>query len=116
MSLSMCERVARNQLLLGPVVPALGHKLSATRIDGRSLSPWNTILRTALRRQTMACPRPQAIDWSLKRSYTPLVARVRQLNDKKKPDHWWAARASPSLWNRVPTGSFEMADGGLLFC
>jgi hypothetical protein len=33
----------------------------------------------------------EAIDWSSKRGHTPLVARVRHLNDKKKPDHWRAA-------------------------
>ena len=31
-----------------------------------------------------------AIDWSKNNGHTPRVARVRQLNDKKKPDHWRA--------------------------
>ncbi len=29
-----------------------------------------------------------AIDWAKKQGHSPLVARVRNLNDKKKPDHW----------------------------
>ncbi|MGC4024127.1 MAG: hypothetical protein QM744_02540 [Mesorhizobium sp.] len=29
-----------------------------------------------------------AIDWAKRQGYAPLVARVRHLNDKKKPDHW----------------------------
>lgn len=29
-----------------------------------------------------------AIDWAKKNGHTPHVARVRHLNDKKKPDHW----------------------------
>ena len=33
----------------------------------------------------------QAIDWAKKNGHAPLVARVRHLNDKKKPDHWRAA-------------------------
>ncbi len=32
----------------------------------------------------------EAIDWSTKQGHTPLIARVRHLNDKKKPDHWRA--------------------------
>ena len=32
----------------------------------------------------------EAIDWSTKQGYTPLIARVRHLNDKEKPDHWRA--------------------------
>ncbi len=30
----------------------------------------------------------EAIDWARKQWHAPLVARVRHLNDKKKPDHW----------------------------
>jgi len=30
----------------------------------------------------------QAIDWAKSMGHHPLVARVRHLNDKKKPDHW----------------------------
>ncbi len=30
----------------------------------------------------------EAIDWAKARGHAPLVARVRHLNDKKKPDHW----------------------------
>jgi hypothetical protein len=30
----------------------------------------------------------EAIDWSKANGHTPHVARVRHLNDKKKPDHW----------------------------
>ncbi len=33
----------------------------------------------------------EAIEWSRKNGHHPLVARVRTLNDKKKPDHWRAA-------------------------
>jgi hypothetical protein len=32
----------------------------------------------------------EAIDWAKVQGHTPLVARVRHLNDKKKPDHWRA--------------------------
>ena len=30
----------------------------------------------------------EAIGWASKNGHKPLVARVRHLNDKKKPDHW----------------------------
>ena len=30
----------------------------------------------------------EAIDWAKENGHTPLVARVRRLNDKKIPDHW----------------------------
>jgi hypothetical protein len=33
----------------------------------------------------------EAIDWAQNKGHHPLVARVRHLNDKKKPDHWRAA-------------------------
>ena len=33
----------------------------------------------------------EAIDWAKGNRHSPLVARVRNLNDKKKPDHWRAA-------------------------
>jgi hypothetical protein len=33
----------------------------------------------------------EAIDWAKSHGHTPLVARVRHLNDKKIPDHWRAA-------------------------
>jgi hypothetical protein len=29
-----------------------------------------------------------AIDWANSNGHTPLVARVRHLSDKQKPDHW----------------------------
>lgn len=32
-----------------------------------------------------------AIAWARQEGHKPLVARVRQLNDKKIPDHWRAA-------------------------
>ena len=32
-----------------------------------------------------------AIDWAKKNGHSPHVARVRHLNDKKRPDHWRAA-------------------------
>jgi hypothetical protein len=32
-----------------------------------------------------------AIEWAKTRGYSPLVARVRHLNDKKKPDLWRSA-------------------------
>jgi hypothetical protein len=32
----------------------------------------------------------EAIDWAKKNDHSPHVARVRHLNDKKKPDHWRA--------------------------
>ena len=33
----------------------------------------------------------EAITWAKQRGHSPLVARVRHLNDKKRPDHWRAA-------------------------
>jgi hypothetical protein len=33
----------------------------------------------------------ESIDWAKGRGHSPLVARVRHLNDKKRPDHWRAA-------------------------
>ena len=33
----------------------------------------------------------EAIEWAKARGHSPLVARVRHLNDKKRPDHWRAA-------------------------
>jgi hypothetical protein len=32
-----------------------------------------------------------AVFWAKKQGHAPHVARVRHLNDKKKPDHWRAA-------------------------
>lgn len=32
-----------------------------------------------------------AVRWAKSKSFAPLVARVRHLNDKKKPDHWRSA-------------------------
>ncbi len=32
----------------------------------------------------------EAIDWSKRNGHSPHVARVRHLNDKKRPDHWRA--------------------------
>jgi hypothetical protein len=32
-----------------------------------------------------------AIDWARRNGHSPLVARVRHLNDKKRPDHWRSA-------------------------
>jgi len=32
----------------------------------------------------------EAIEWAKKNGHAPHVARVRHLNDKKKPDHWRA--------------------------
>jgi hypothetical protein len=33
----------------------------------------------------------EAIDWAIGQGHAPLVARVRHLNDKKRPDHWRSA-------------------------
>jgi hypothetical protein len=33
----------------------------------------------------------EAIQWAKSNGHAPHVARVRHLNDKKKPDHWRAA-------------------------
>jgi len=30
----------------------------------------------------------EAIDWATSQGHSPLVARVRDVNDKKSPDHW----------------------------
>ena len=32
----------------------------------------------------------EAIDWAKRNGHNPHVARVRHLNDKKRPDHWRA--------------------------
>jgi hypothetical protein len=32
-----------------------------------------------------------AVQWAKQQGHSPLVARVRHLNDKKKPDHWRSA-------------------------
>jgi len=32
----------------------------------------------------------EAVDWAKRNAYAAHVARVRHLNDKKKPDHWRA--------------------------
>ena len=32
----------------------------------------------------------EAITWAKRQGHSPHVARVRHLNDKKKPDHWRA--------------------------
>ena len=33
----------------------------------------------------------EAIDWAKAKGHSPLVARVRNLSNKKNPDHWRAA-------------------------
>ncbi len=33
----------------------------------------------------------EAVTWAKQQGHAPLVARVRYLNDKKKPDHWRSA-------------------------
>lgn len=33
----------------------------------------------------------EGADWAIAAGHSPLIARVRHLNDKKKPDHWRAA-------------------------
>lgn len=33
----------------------------------------------------------EAIHWAKQAGHNPLVARVRHLNDKKRPDHWRSA-------------------------
>ena len=43
----------------------------------------NSVLHTAKTQK-------EAIDFAKKHGYVPHVARVRHLNDKKKPDHWRA--------------------------
>lgn len=43
----------------------------------------NSVLHTA---RTQA----DAIAWAKRNGHSPHVARVRHLNDKKKPDHWRA--------------------------
>jgi hypothetical protein len=30
----------------------------------------------------------EAVEWAKRNGHKPLVARVRHLNDKKRPDHW----------------------------
>jgi hypothetical protein len=32
----------------------------------------------------------EAIEWAMKKGYSPHVARVRHLNNKRVPDHWRA--------------------------
>ncbi len=46
-------------------------------LEGRTLATFKT--------------QQEAIDWAKTKGHAPLVARVRHLNDKKKPDHWRAA-------------------------
>ena len=41
----------------------------------------------------------EAIDWAKAQGHHPLVARVRNLNDKKEPNHW---RSAESPKHRVP--------------
>ena len=36
----------------------------------------------------MAKTQEEAIEWARAQGHSPLVARVRHLNDKKRPDHW----------------------------
>ena len=45
----------------------------------------------------------EAIEWASKNGHSPLVARVRHLNDKKRPDHWSEPtdRWQHSLINRI---------------
>lgn len=38
-----------------------------------------------------AATQHEAIGWARRNGHHPLVARVRHLNDKEKPDHWRAA-------------------------
>lgn len=33
----------------------------------------------------------ESVTWAKKQGHAPLVARVRHLNDKNKPDHWRTA-------------------------
>jgi hypothetical protein len=33
----------------------------------------------------------KGIDWAKAHGFRPLIARVRHLNDKKRPDHWRSA-------------------------
>jgi hypothetical protein len=33
----------------------------------------------------------EAIDWARQHGHSPHIARVRHLNDKRRPDHWRAA-------------------------
>jgi hypothetical protein len=33
----------------------------------------------------------EAIEWAKRQGHAPSVARVRHLNDKKRPDHWRSA-------------------------
>lgn len=45
--------------------------------------PEDNLLRESMTQQ-------QAILWAKDNKHTPHIARVRHLNDKKKPDHWRA--------------------------
>jgi len=36
-------------------------------------------------------PQEEAVAWSRRQGHSPMVARVRHLNSKKKPDRWCSA-------------------------
>jgi hypothetical protein len=44
-----------------------------------------------------------AIDWAKANGHSPLVARVRHLNDKKNPDHWRSDDATTAAERLYPT-------------
>jgi hypothetical protein len=57
-------------------------KPAGTRIDDYVVEDHaNSVLGTFKTQQ-------EAIDWAKSKNHSPLVARVRHLNDKKNPDHW----------------------------
>ena len=60
------------------------------RPDGSAISDYVVEDRADSVLATFSTQR-QAIDWSKARGHSPLVARVRHLNDKKRPDQWRAA-------------------------
>ena len=64
------------------------------RPKGRPRGALSTIMSSKTMRTTCSPPsqtQREAIEWAKSHGHVPHVARVRHLNDKKKPDHWRAA-------------------------
>jgi hypothetical protein len=53
-----------------------------------------------------------ATAWAKSQGHAPLIARVRELNDKKKPDHWRSARMFNPAKVLEPARRRRRIDGG----
>jgi hypothetical protein len=58
----------------------------------------------------------EAIDWFRKNGHAPLIARVRHLNDKKKPTTGGRRERHILRGTGFERGSFVVADGGIYQC